>query len=145
MVWQNCQCSIGYRLLKQTIYMAKRFHFLNHQAIDGHLHLLAQGCCYHCPARIQLLQRGPLLQLPKRESDHPTNEERIAHSQHMHCGATKFGQDWLIFSISTICMCSLVLECRVAKEDNLNCCHAWTTIMSSIIYILNTVQIYRWT
>ena len=37
---------------------------------DSHSHLLAQGCCYHCSARSQLLQHGPLLQLPEREFDH---------------------------------------------------------------------------
>ena len=54
----------------------KRVHVLQPPStIDSHSHLLAQGCCYHCPARSQLPQRGPLLQLPERESDHPAREE----------------------------------------------------------------------
>ena len=40
---------------------------------DSNSHLLVQGCCYHCLARSQLLQRGPLLQQPERESDHPAH------------------------------------------------------------------------
>ena len=55
------------------------------QAIDGHSHLLAQECCYHCPAGSRPVQRGPLLQLPERESDHTAHEEeRCTHTTHVH-------------------------------------------------------------
>ena len=60
-------------------------------AIDGHSHLLAQECCYHCPAGSRQLQRGPLMQLPERESDHTAHEEeRCTLTTHVHySGANK--------------------------------------------------------
>ena len=45
------------------------------KARQGHSHLLAQECCYHCPAGSRQLQRGLLLQLSERESDHTAHEE----------------------------------------------------------------------
>ena len=51
----------------------------------GHSHLFAQECCYHCPARSRPLQRGPLLQLPERESDHTAHEEERCTYTHNTC------------------------------------------------------------
>ena len=51
------------------------FIYTKCQAIDGHSQLLVQECCYHCPAGSRQLHRGPLLQLPERESDHTAHEE----------------------------------------------------------------------
>ena len=51
------------------------------QAIDGHSHLLAQECCYHCPAGSWQLQHGPLLQLSEKESHHSAHEgEMYTHN-----------------------------------------------------------------
>ena len=47
----------------------------NAQAIDGHSHLLAPECCYHCPAGSLQFQHGPSLQLAEMESHHSAHEE----------------------------------------------------------------------
>ena len=61
------------------------------QAIDGHSHILAQEYCYHYPAGSRQLQRGPLLQLPERESHQSAHEEeRCTLTTHVHySGANK--------------------------------------------------------
>ena len=61
------------------------------QAVDGHSHPFAQECCYHWPAGSGQLQRGPLLQLSERESDHSAHEEeRCTLTTYVHySGANK--------------------------------------------------------